>query len=109
MSESEETKWRIGAEPEESDERAADLSSEENENKEELQQKIQTKAEEIGGGGEGSLITRPEEVPINEAPKRESDFTKSDVNISKQLERQADQLARIEKVLNCHYRSQLIK
>jgi len=89
------------------------LSSEENENKEEFQQTIQTKAEEIGGGREGSLITRPQEVLITEAPKkekriakakhptvkRESYFTKSDIKISKQPERQADQLARIEKVL----------
>lgn len=35
-----------------------------NEKKEELQQTIQTNAEEIGGGGEASLITRPEEEPI---------------------------------------------
>ena len=62
MSESEETKWRLGAEPEETEEKAAELSSEEDEKKEELQQTVQTKAEEIGGGGEGSLITRPEQA-----------------------------------------------
>jgi hypothetical protein len=62
MSESEETKWRLGVEPEESEERAAELSSEENEKKEELQQTIQAKSEEIGGGeGEGSLVAEPAE------------------------------------------------
>ena len=123
MSKNEETKWRLGVEPEEAEERAAEPSSEEDEKKEdekkedekkeELQQTIQTKAEEIGGGGEGSLITRPEEVPITEAPKkkewiakakhssmkREPDSSKSMVKISKQLERQANQLARIEKAI----------
>src|SRR5919108_545750 len=38
MSESEETKWRLDAEPEEAEEKAAKLSSEEDEKKEELQQ-----------------------------------------------------------------------
>jgi hypothetical protein len=112
MSESEETKWRLGAESEESEERAAELSSEEDEKKDELLQTVQTNAEEIGGGGEGSLITRPEEVPITEAPKnkermakakrpsvKESNYNNGMVNISKQLERQATQLARIEKVV----------
>jgi hypothetical protein len=70
MSESEETKWRLGAEPEEAVERAAELSSEEDEKKEELQQSVQTKAEEIGGGGEGSLITRLEVLPFTEAPQK---------------------------------------
>jgi hypothetical protein len=114
MSESEETKWRLdGVEPEEAEEKAAELSSEDDEKKEELQQSVQTKAEEIGGGGEGSLITRPEEVPITEAPqknerivktkrptvKREPDYGTNIAKISKQLERQANQLTRIEKVI----------
>jgi hypothetical protein len=105
MSESEETKWRLGTEPEEAEERAAELSSEEDEKKEELQQTVQTKVEEIGSGGEGTLITRPKEV--TEAPRkkakrpsvREPNSNKGMVNISKQLERQATQLARIEKVV----------
>jgi hypothetical protein len=114
MSESEETKWRLGAESEEAEKRAAELFPEEDEKKEELQQTIQTKAEEIGGGGEGSLITKLEEVPIIEPPKKkerivkakqptvkkiETDSSISMVKISKQLERQANQLARIEKVV----------
>jgi hypothetical protein len=116
MSESEETKWRLGAEPEEAVERAAELSAKEDEKKEELQQTTQTNAEEIGRGGEGSLIARLQEVPITEAPKKkqriakhptvkiepvkiEPDSSKSMVKISKQLERQAAHLARIEKIV----------
>lgn len=78
-----------------------------------MQQTVQTNVEEIGGGGEGSLITRPEEVPITEAQKenermakakrpsvkRESNYNNGMVNISKQLERQATHLARIEKMI----------
>jgi hypothetical protein len=41
----------------------------EDEKKEELQHTIQTNVEELGGGGEGSLITGPEEIPITE-PRR---------------------------------------
>lgn len=78
MSESEETKWRLGIEPEESVERAAELSAEEDEEKEELQQTIQTNAEEIGGGGEGSLIARPQEIPITEAPKKKQRIAKTE-------------------------------
>lgn len=113
MSENEETKWRLGTEPEEVEEKAAELSSEEDEKKEELQETVQTKAEEIGVGGEGSLITRPEEVPISKVPrkkeqiarakrpsvKREPNSNKGMANISKQLESQAAQLDRIEKVV----------
>ncbi|HEU4444604.1 MAG TPA: hypothetical protein VFR94_08020 [Nitrososphaeraceae archaeon] len=69
MSESDETKWRLGAEPEEAEDRAAELSSEKDEKKEKLQHTIQTNVEEIGGGGEGSLITEPEEVQVIEATK----------------------------------------
>ena len=74
---------------------------------------MQTNAEEIGGGGEGSLITKPEEVPITKTPekkeprtktgqvakKKESDSSKNMAKISKELERQANQLARIEKAI----------
>src|ERR671910_759261 len=76
MSESEETKWRLGAEPEEAVERAAELSAEEDEKKEELQQTIRSNAEEIGRGGEGSLIARPQELPITEAPKKKQRIAK---------------------------------
>ena len=114
MSESEETKWRLGAEPEEAVvHKAAELSAEEDDKKEELQQSIQTNAEEIGRGGEGNLIARPQEVPITEARKKKQriakaehptvkikpDSSKSVVKISKQLERQAAHLARIEKIV----------
>lgn len=50
MSESEETKWRSGIKPEESEEGAAKLPAEEDEKKEELQQTVQAKVEEMGGG-----------------------------------------------------------
>jgi hypothetical protein len=117
MLESGETEWRLGAEPEDAEEKAAKLSSEEDEKKEELQETVQERAEEIGGGegeGEGSFVTRQEEmVPIAEAPKknkgiakvkhpavkREPDSSKDMVKISKQLERQANQLAGIEKAI----------
>ena len=113
MSESEETKWRLGAEPEEAVERAAELSAEEDEKKEEFQQTIQTNAQEIGRGGEANLIARPQKIPITEAPKKkqriakaehptvkkEPDSSKSMVKISKQLEGQAAHLAKIEKIV----------
>ena len=117
MSESEETKWRLSPEIDKTEENAEVVTaslSEDEQKKDELQQRIQTKAENIGGG-EGSHVTRPEEVPVAEAPrkqkgtksklkytarrKRESDTNNISNNISKQLERQADQLTRIEKVI----------
>jgi hypothetical protein len=69
MLESEETKWRLGVEPQQAEERAAELSPEEDEQKEELQQRIQAKADEIGGG-EGSIVAEPAEEPIADAPKK---------------------------------------
>jgi hypothetical protein len=113
MSEGEETKWRLGVQSEGAEERAAELSAEEDEKKEQLQQKIQTKAEELGGGGEGSIVTKPEEAPIVETlPKgKQAAKTKrpaltremgSNIDMTKilqQLERQADQVSRIEKVI----------
>jgi hypothetical protein len=69
MLEGEETKWRLGVEPEQAEERAAELSSEEDEQKEELQQTIRARADEIGGGGEGSVVAEPAEEPIADAPK----------------------------------------
>jgi hypothetical protein len=113
MSESEETKWRLGVQSEEAEERAAELSAEEDDEKEQLQQKVQTKAEELGSGGEGSLVTRPGGMPIVEThPKgkrvaktkrpalmREQGSNIDMTKILRQLERQANQLARIEKVI----------
>jgi hypothetical protein len=113
MSESEETKWRLSPQIDKTEENAevvtASLSGDE-QKKDELQQRIQTKAENIGGG-EGSHVTRSEEVPAAEAPRKQKG-TKSKLkytarrkresntnNISKQLERQADQLTRIKKVI----------
>ena len=78
-----------------------------------MQDTVQTNAEEIGGGGEGSLITKPEEVPITKAPekkeritktrrlakKKELDSSKNLAKISKELERHTNQLARIEKAI----------
>jgi hypothetical protein len=117
MSESEETKWRLGVKVKEAEESEAELSSEEDEKKEELQQTIQAKAQEIGGGegGEGRFVSGPaEEEPITEPPKkrerkakakgpslkkRELGSSKSMANISKQVERQANQLIKIEKAI----------
>jgi hypothetical protein len=112
MSESEETKWRLGTEPEEAEQDAAELSSEEDEKKEELQGTVQTKAEEIGGGGEGSLVTREEAVPAKpprkrervakaERPttKKEPDSNRNMEKIAKELERQANRLTRVEKAI----------
>ena len=76
MSESEESKWRLGVEPEQAEERAAELSSEEDGKKEELQQTIQARADEIGGGGgEGSVATGAEEEPWS--PKEKGEESKS--------------------------------
>jgi hypothetical protein len=113
MSEGEETKWRLGVQSEGAEERADELCAEENEMKEKLQQKVQTNAEEQGGGSEGSLVTKQEKVPIMETHPSEKRIaeTKRPVSrrergsnidmtkISKQLERQANQLAKIEKVI----------
>jgi hypothetical protein len=113
MSESEETKWRLSPQIDKTEENAEVVTaslSEDEQKKDELQQRIQTKAENIGGG-EGSHVTRSEEVPVAEAPRKQKG-TKSKLkytarrkresntnNISKQLERQADQLTRIKKVI----------
>ena len=68
MSESEETKWRLSTASEQRD--TASSSSEEQEKKEELQERVQSKAEDIDGGGEGSLVTKTD-VPIIEARKQQ--------------------------------------
>ena len=108
MSESEESKWRLGVEPEQAEERAAELSSEKGGKKEELQQTIQARADEIGGG-EGSIATGAEEEPITEVPKKKERKAKAltvkksepdtSKDMTKQIERQADQLTRIEKAI----------
>jgi hypothetical protein len=110
MSESEETKWRLSTA---SEQRDTASSSEEQEKKEELQERVQSKVENIGGGGEGSLVTKTD-VPIIEARKqkrktRKKSLKSSDASrkkepinnlaaISKLLKKQANQLARIEKI-----------
>lgn len=110
MSESEETKWRLSTA---SEQRDTASSSEEQEKKEELQERVQSKAEDIDGGGEGSLVTKTD-VPIIEARKqqrktRKKSLKSSDASrkkepinnlaaISKLLKKQANQLARIEKI-----------
>jgi hypothetical protein len=109
MLEGEETKWRLGVEPEQAEERAAELSSEEDEQKEELQQTIQARADEIGGGEEGSVVAEPAEEPIADAPKKKEMKAKSltvkksesgtSKDMTKQIERQANQLTRIEKAI----------
>jgi hypothetical protein len=109
MLEGEETKWRLGVEPEQAEERAAELSSEEDEQKEELQQTIQARADEIGGGGEGSVVAEPAEEPIADAPKKKEMKAKSltvkksesgtSKDMTKQIERQASQLTKIEKAI----------
>lgn len=72
MSENEETGWRLSVETgQEEKERAAELLAEDEKQEEELQQKVQAKAEDIAGGGEASLVTKPEEVPIIEPTKKE--------------------------------------
>jgi hypothetical protein len=119
MSESEETRWRLGIESEQEEERAASPpSSDERElQKEGLQQRVQAKAQDIGGRGEGSLINTKSEGALDTDKKYEAlteekkpktkKRSRSNIvakrsnnnltNISKQLEKQANQLARIEK------------
>jgi hypothetical protein len=113
MSEGEETKWRLGVQSEGAEERAAELAAEEDEKKEQLQQKVQTNAEELGGGGEGSIVTRQVEVPIVETPSRAKRVTKTKhpalkreqgsgidmTKIARELERQSNQLAKLEKLI----------
>ena len=119
MSENEEMKWRLGTETGQEEDKASS-SSEEQQEKEALQERVQAKAEDIAGGGEASLLTKPkEEVPITDKqyqsttkekktkkPSKAKDLTKkkeSDnanlTGISKQLEKQSNQLVKIEKVL----------
>ncbi len=119
MSENEETKWRLGTETGQEEDKSSSSSEEEYE-KEALQERVQAKAEDIAGGGEASLLTKPEEeVPITDkqyqfttkekktkkpskakvlTKKKESDNANL-TGISKQLEKHSNQLVRIEKML----------
>ena len=119
MSENEEMKWRISTENGQEEDKASS-SSEEQQEKEALQERVQAKAEDIAGGGEASLLTKQEEVPITDKQyqstikekrtkkpsktkvltrkKKESDNANL-TGISKQLEKQSNQLVKIEKVL----------
>ena len=73
MSEIEETKWRLGAESEESHW----IILWRRWKKEELQQTVQTNAEEIGGGGkEPSLLDQKIFYSITEAPKEKERYQK---------------------------------
>jgi hypothetical protein len=115
MSENEETGWRLSVETgQEEKERAAGPLAEDEKQEEELQQKVQAKAEDIAGGGEASLVTKPE-VPIIEPTKQGRKVMKKSLKaraatkkkesnnnlatISKQLEKQANRLVRIEKLI----------
>jgi|SRR5215217_1055814 len=123
MSENEEMKWGLSTETgQEEDKASSSSSSEEQHEKEALQKTVQAKAEDIaGGGGEASLLTKPEEeeVPITDKqyqsttkekktkkPSKAKVLTKKKeydnanlTGISRQLEKQSNQLVKIEKVL----------
>jgi hypothetical protein len=116
MSENEETGWRLSVQTgQEEKESAAGPLAEDKKQEEELQQKVQAKAEDIAGGGEASLVTKPEEGPIIEPTKQGRKVTKKSLKaraatrkkesnnnlatISKQLEKQANHLVRIEKLI----------
>jgi len=122
MSENEEMKWRLSMETGQEEDKASS-SSEEQQEKEALQERVQAKAEDIaGGGGEASLLTKQEEeeeVPITDKqyqsttkekkikkPSKAKVLTKKKESgnanlsgISKQFEKQSNQLVKIEKVL----------
>jgi hypothetical protein len=120
MSENEEMKWRLSTETGQEEDKASS-SSEEQQEKEALQETVQAKAEDIAGGeGEASLLTKPEEeVPITDKqyqsttkekktkkPSKAKVLTKKKeydnanlTGISRQLEKQSNQLVKIEKVL----------
>ena len=121
MSESEETKWRLRSTETKQEDKVS--SSLEGKNREDLQERVQAKAEAIGGGsgGEGNLVIKPEEIPatqdtkqgrktMKKSLKREGATKKKESNnnlatISKQLEKQANQLARIEKLIQALQKS----
>jgi len=112
MSEDEETGWRVGgAEAGQEEKAAAPTEKDVEEKKEELQQRVQAKAEDLGGE-EASLITETEEekvIPIIETkyespskkvgktrkPSKAKVAPKKDINLISM----SKQLARIEKVI----------
>jgi hypothetical protein len=122
MSESEETEWRLrSTETKQEDKVSSSLEWKE---REDLQERVQAKAEAIGGGsggGEGSLVTKLEEIPATEDTKqggktmkkslktegaiRKKESKNNLATISKQLEKQANQLARIEKLIQASQKS----
>ena len=122
MSENEEMKWRLSTDTGQEEDKASSSSSEDQQEKEALQERVQAKAEDIaGGGGEASLLTKPEEgIPITDKqyqsttkekktkkPSKAKVLTKKKkesgnanlTGISKKLEKQSNQLVKIEKVL----------
>ena len=123
MSESEETEWRLRTTETKQEDKVS--SSLEWKKREDLQERVQAKAEAIGGGsgggGEGSLVTKPEEIPATEDTKqggktmkkslktggatRKKESNNNLATISKQLEKQAIQLARIEKLIQALQKS----
>jgi hypothetical protein len=113
MSENGEAEWRAAGGAEAAQEEKAAAPTEENEEeekKEELQQRVQARAEDLGGE-DASLITETKyESPSKEARKTRKSSKKSKavtpkkdiinlISMSKQLEKQSRQLARIEKVI----------
>ena len=117
MSESEETEWRLRTTETKQEDKVLSPSLE-GKNRADLQERVQAKAEAIGGGsggGEGNLVTKPEEIPATEDTKqggktmkkslktggatRKKESNNNLATISKQLEKQAIQLARIEKLI----------
>ena len=122
MSESEETEWRLRSTETKQEDKVS--SSLEWKKREDLQERVQAKAEAIGGGsggGEGNLVTKPEEIPATEDTKqggktmkkslktggatRKKESNNNLATISKQLEKQAIQLARIEKLIQALQKS----
>jgi hypothetical protein len=123
MSESEETEWRLRSTETKQEDKVLSPSLE-GKNRADLQERVQAKAEAIGGGsggGEGSLVTKLEEIPATEDTKqggktmkkslktegaiRKKESKNNLATISKQLEKQANQLARIEKLIQASQKS----
>ena len=123
MSESEETEWRLRTTETKQEDKVLSPSLE-GKNRGDLQERVQAKAEAIGGGsggGEGNLVTKPEEIPATEDTKqggktmkkslktggatRKKESNNNLATISKQLEKQAIQLARIEKLIQALQKS----
>jgi hypothetical protein len=122
MSESEETEWRLRSTETKQEDKVSSLLLE-GKNGDDLQERVQAKAEAIGGGGggEGSIVTKPKEIHAAEDTKqvgktmrkslktegatRKKESNNNLATISKQLEKQANQLARIEKLIHALQKS----